>query len=54
MEFARARVEMKAAETVLHLRAQEKARMKNMVPDHVWDLAAPYDLTPEAGERSDS
>jgi coenzyme F420 hydrogenase subunit beta len=26
--------------------------MKNMVPAHVWNLAAPYGLTPEAGEIS--
>ncbi|MCP2670099.1 Coenzyme F420 hydrogenase/dehydrogenase, beta subunit C-terminal domain [Maricaulaceae bacterium EIL42A08] len=51
LEFARARVEMKAAETVLHLRRNEQARMKNMVPDHVWKLVEPYDLNPEDGER---
>ena len=50
LEFARARVEMKAAETILHLRREEPAKMKNMVPAHVWNLAAPYGLTPEAGE----
>ncbi len=53
LEFARARVEMKAAETVLHLRREEPRRMKHMVPDHVWDLAGPYGLTPEEGERKD-
>ncbi len=51
LEFARARVEMKAIETVLHLRRAHPAKMKNMVPDHVWRLAARYGLTPEAGER---
>ncbi|MCR9129857.1 MAG: Coenzyme F420 hydrogenase/dehydrogenase, beta subunit C-terminal domain [Alphaproteobacteria bacterium] len=51
LEFARARVEMKASETVLHLRRQEKARMKNMIPDHVWKLVEPYGLMPEDGER---
>ncbi len=51
LEFARSRVEMKAAETVLHLRRQEKARMKSMVPDHVWRLVEPYGLTPEDDER---
>jgi coenzyme F420 hydrogenase subunit beta len=50
LEFARARLEMKAAETVLHLRRQEPARMKNMVPAHVWKLVAPYGLKPEPGE----
>ncbi len=51
LEFARARVEMKASETVLHLRRQEKARMKNMIPDHVWKLVEPYGLEPQDGER---
>ncbi len=53
LEFARTRVEMKAAETVLHLRRDHPRRMQNMVPDHVWDLAAPYGLTPEDGERNE-
>ena len=51
LEFARARVEMKASETVLHLRRSEKARMKNMIPDHVWKLVEPYGLKPEDDER---
>jgi coenzyme F420 hydrogenase subunit beta len=51
LEFARARVEMKAVETVLHLRRQYKQRMKNMVPDHVWALVKPYGLAPEDDER---
>ena len=45
LEFARARLEMKAAETVLHLRRARPARMKAMVPDHVWRLVAPYGLS---------
>ncbi|MDX2307883.1 MAG: Coenzyme F420 hydrogenase/dehydrogenase, beta subunit C-terminal domain [Hyphomicrobium sp.] len=49
LEFARARVEMKAIETVLHLRRQEPARMKHMVPAHVWKLAARYGVTKEEG-----
>ena len=44
LEFARARVEMKAAETVLHLRREHPARMKHMVPAHVWKLVEPYGL----------
>jgi len=52
LEFARARVEMKASETVLHLRRQEKARMKTMIPAHVWKLVEPYGLTPKDGERA--
>ena len=51
LEFARARVEMKAAETILHLRREEPAKMKNMVPEHVWRLARPYDLTPTGEEE---
>jgi coenzyme F420 hydrogenase subunit beta len=49
LEFAKARVEMKAVETVLHLRRAAPARMKNMVPAHVWKLVEPYGLTPEDG-----
>ena len=52
LEFARARVEMKAIETILHLRRLEPARMKYMIPDHVWRLAARYGLAPLPGERS--
>lgn len=51
LEFARARVEMKAAETILHLRRAHPRRMKHMIPDHVWRLMAPYGLTPAPGER---
>ena len=51
LEFARTRVEMKAAETVLHLRRAHPRRMRNMVPDHVWRLVKPYGLTPKRGER---
>ncbi len=50
LEFARARVEMKAIETVLHLRRAFPARLKNMVPAHVWRLVAPYGLRPGKGE----
>ncbi|MEM9433354.1 MAG: Coenzyme F420 hydrogenase/dehydrogenase, beta subunit C-terminal domain [Pseudomonadota bacterium] len=52
LEFARARVEMKAIETVLHLRRTHAARMKAMVPDHVWSLVARYGLTPRPEERN--
>lgn len=51
LEFARARVEMKAVETVLHLRRAHPKRMRAMIPDHVWRLAAPYGVTPKPGER---
>jgi coenzyme F420 hydrogenase subunit beta len=51
LEFARARVEMKAAETVIHLRREEPRRMKSMIPAHVWKLVEPYGLAPQAGEQ---
>jgi coenzyme F420 hydrogenase subunit beta len=54
LEFARTRVEMKAIETVLHLRRQMPRRMKTMVPDHIWRLVEPYGLTPEPGERDET
>jgi coenzyme F420 hydrogenase subunit beta len=60
LEFARARLEMKAIETVLHLRRHAPAKLKSMVPTHVWALVAPYGLHPgeqerptESGSRSD-
>ncbi|MEO1680183.1 MAG: Coenzyme F420 hydrogenase/dehydrogenase, beta subunit C-terminal domain [Pseudomonadota bacterium] len=53
LEFARARVEMKAAETILHLRHAAPRRLKTLVPAHVWALAAPYGLAPNPGETRD-
>jgi coenzyme F420 hydrogenase subunit beta len=52
LEFARTRLEMKAAETVIHLRREEPRRMKSMIPGHVWTLVAPYGLTPAEDELS--
>jgi coenzyme F420 hydrogenase subunit beta len=51
LEFARARVEMKAIETILHLRAQRPRRLRAMVPVHVWRIAARYGLAPGDAER---
>ena len=51
LEFARTRVEMKAIETVIHLRREEPRNVKNMVPPHVWALVEPYGLTPQDGEQ---
>lgn len=45
LEFARTRVEMKAIETILHLQRKAPSKIKNMVPQHVWDLASNYGLT---------
>lgn len=42
LEFARTRIEMKAAETVIHLRRERPRRIKSMVPPHIWALLAPY------------
>jgi coenzyme F420 hydrogenase subunit beta len=51
LEFARARVEMKAIETVLHLRRNAPRRLKSMVPAHVWELVRPYGLAAGNDER---
>ena len=50
LEFARTRVDMKAAETILHLRREKPRRMARMIPAHIWSLMAPYGLTPKANE----
>jgi coenzyme F420 hydrogenase subunit beta len=54
LEFARTRLEMKAAETVIHLRRDAPAKIKNMVPGHVWKLLAPYSISPRDGERKET
>ena len=54
LEFARTRLEMKAAETVIHLRREEPGKIKNMVPAHVWRLLAAYGIKPAAGEQKDA
>lgn len=50
LEFARTRVEMKAIETVLHLRREQAAKMASMVPKHIWPLVEPYGITPTEQE----
>ncbi len=52
LEFAKARLEMKAAETVLHLEREAPAKRKNMIPDHVWNLVAPYGLNRPTDESA--
>jgi len=52
LEFARARVEMKAVESVVHLRREAPRKLRNMVPAHVWALVAPYGLSPRAAEQA--
>jgi len=51
LEFARTRVEMKAAETVVHLRRERPRRMKTMIPPHVWALVKPYGLEAAPEEK---
>ena len=51
LEFARTRVEMKAIETVIHLRREQPAKVKNMVPAHIWPLVQPYGIAPRDDER---
>jgi coenzyme F420 hydrogenase subunit beta len=53
LEFARTRVEMKAMETVVHLRRERPRRMQNMIPSHIWSLVKPYGLAPRRGEQCD-
>ena len=53
LEFGRTRVEMKAVETVYHLRRNHPRRMRTMIPAHVWALVAPYGIVPEAGETDE-
>jgi coenzyme F420 hydrogenase subunit beta len=52
LEFAKARVEMKGIESILHLRQMAPHKIKNMVPKHVWINAAKYGLSPESTEQS--
>jgi len=47
LEFARARVEMKAAESLLHLYRQHPKRLKHMVPWFIHRQVAPYGITLE-------
>ncbi|MGL4576935.1 MAG: Coenzyme F420 hydrogenase/dehydrogenase, beta subunit C-terminal domain [Burkholderiaceae bacterium] len=54
LEFARARVEMKAAESVIHLQREEPARIRNMLPAHLWELVKPYGLSPANAQRSEA
>jgi coenzyme F420 hydrogenase subunit beta len=50
LEFARSRLEMKACETVVHLRRAMPRRVRYMVPPHVWALVEPYGLKPTPDE----
>jgi len=50
LEFARARVEMKAAESILHLRNLHPKKMRYMIPAYIWSQVAKYELTPTENE----
>ena len=50
LEFARTRVEMKAIETVIHLRREQPAKMASMIPKHIWPLVEPYGIQPSESE----
>ena len=54
LEFARARLEMKAIEAVLHLRRARPARLRHMLPRHLWALVKPYGLRPSPEEHPPS
>ena len=54
LEFAKARIEMKAIESIIHLRNIAPHKIKNMVPDHVWKLAKRYGLEPQHDETKGS
>jgi coenzyme F420 hydrogenase subunit beta len=54
LEFAKARVEMKAIESVIHLRSTAPHKIKNMVPSHIWKLVRTYGLEPRKEELKDS
>jgi coenzyme F420 hydrogenase subunit beta len=54
LEFARARVEMKAAESIIHLRREKPRRVKSLIPSHVWRIAEPYGFSPRPDEQRTS
>ena len=52
LEFARSRVEMKAIESVVHLRREQPRRTRYMLPNHIWQLVQAYGLSPSADEKA--
>lgn len=54
LEFARARVEMKAIESILYLRAKAPRHVRAVVPAHIWGLAEKYGLRPVESEMTKS
>lgn len=51
LEFARTRVEMKAAEGILTMQRERPHRMKRGVPAFAWKLVAPYGIVPAAEQQ---
>jgi coenzyme F420 hydrogenase subunit beta len=54
LEFAKARIEMKAIESIIHLRNIAPHKIKNMVPNHLWKLSRKYGLEPQFDEVKSS
>lgn len=52
LEFARARLEMKAAEAILHLRQKHPKRARHMLPWFIHQQVANYDVSEEATDAS--
>ena len=50
LEFAKARIEMKAIESIINLRNIAPHKIKNMVPNHLWKLSRKYGLEPQFDE----
>lgn len=50
LEFAKARIEMKAIESIIHLRNTAPHKIKNMVPGYIWRLTKMYGLEPRKDE----
>ncbi len=51
LEFAKARVEMKAIESIIHLQRVAPRKVRNMVPAHIWAVAEPYGLDNKEGKE---
>ena len=54
LEFAKARIEMKAIESIIHLRNTAPHKIKNMVPGHIWKLVQAYGLRVSSDEIKES
>jgi len=54
LEFAKARIEMKAIESIINLRNIAPHKIKNMVPNHLWKLSRKYGLEPQFDEVKSS